>query len=824
MKKIFTALPLAVAICGAALGAQADQRYLQRVSVFPVCENIERNCDTDTETSAEIVVPSRDGKVLVYTDSQQEQIGFVDISKVRNPKGMGTIPLAGEPTSVDIWGRYAFVAVNTSSGDVIPGSEDANADLKFTRAMSGELVVFDMHSGDQLLTIPLSGQPDSVAVSPDGQYVAIAIESERDEEICVGGLANAQPVPEDDDAAAEACEDGGGGVGIPGQGPAGGLDVVKLEGDPKTWHVRIRRNNKYPDADIPLYSHSTVSMVGIADKFPADPEPEYVDINKKNIAVVTLQENNHIALVNLEKGKVFNHFSMGDVDLSRIDTKEEDIPLISLTDEQFARPREADGVTWINRAQFATADEGDMDGGSRGFSIYNRLGVLDYSYGNELDHLAVRFGHYPDDRSKNKGNEPENVDFLEFRGNAQLLAVASERSSVLFIYDVRNPSNPQFLQVLPAGVAPEGVKAIPRRNLLVAASEADSRDDKHRSVINIYKYGYKNPIYPTIESANRADGTPIPWGALSGLAAASNDVAYTIHDSFYQQSRIFELDLSAQPARIVSEIVLRDSAGLLAGLDLPAGPDDEAFDSDDLAALINADKSVNLDPEGIALASDGGFWIASEGAGSVPAYESGRPISTANLVLKTDAEGNITRVITLPGEINAQQRRFGFEGVAEHDGKLYVAMQRPWTELGDSKDVDHARIAVYDLGAATWSFLFYPLDPRESQNGGWVGLSEITALGNGEFMVVERDNQAGPDAAIKRLYTFDTTGLEDGAVVTKTLLEDLMDDLQAPGGLVLEKIEGAAVLPDGDVLIVNDNDGVDASNGETQLINLGKLL
>lgn len=37
---------------------------------------------------------------------------------------------------------------------------------------------------------------------------------------------------------------------------------------------------------------------------------------------------------------------------------------------------------------------------------------------------------------------------------------------------------------------------------------------------------------------------------------------------------------------------------------------------------------------------------------------------------------------------------------------------------------------------------------------------------------------------------------------------------------VLEKIEGLAVLPGGDALIVNDNDGVDDSNGETQLLRL----
>ncbi|WP_461516109.1 esterase-like activity of phytase family protein [Porticoccus sp.] len=808
MKKLFRPTPIAAALCALAIGAQAEAlepKYLQRVAVFPVCENLEQGCTDSTETVAEIVVASENGKVLAYTDSQSEQLGFVDIADPSNPKPAGILELSGEPTSVEVHGKYAFIGVNTSIGDIIPGTEDADAAIKFDRDMSGELWVVDMHNHKVVQKIDLSGQPDSVAISPNGQYVAIAIENERNEDVCVGGTLNGQEVDEDD------CEDQGGQLGVPGQGPAGVLDIVDLAGKPGTWQ---KRTVEFTDLEGMLY--------------PEDPEPEYVDINKDNIAVLTLQENNHIALIDLVSGDVLDHYSAGSVDLTQIDTKEEDPALISLTADKDSVLNEPDGVSWISRHIFATANEGDLDGGSRGFSVLDDMGNELFNSGNSNDHLTVRLGHYPDDRSKNKGNEPENAEYVEYSDGSKLLAVCSERASVVFIYDVADPANPELLQVLPAGVAPEGVKAISGRDLLVAASEKDSRGDGIRSVVNIYQYGYDLPTYPTIQSADRNDGTPIPWAALSGLASVADDSAYSIYDSYYQQSRIFHIDLTQTPALIDQEIVLKDTSGVLAGLPVVAladssVDDDDAsrigvFDEADLDAMINNEGTVNLDPEGIAIASDGGFWIASEGNGTVG--DPKRPINSLNLIVKANANGDITRVITLPDAINAKQLRFGFEGVAEYDGKLYVAFQRTWSGLGDSMP----RIGIYDLTAETWSFLFYPLQAVVSPNGGWVGLSEITSLGNGEFMVVERDNQAGPDAAIKRLYKFDTTDLEDGATVSKVLVRDLMEDLKAPGGQVLEKIEGAAVLPNGDVLIVNDNDGVDGSNGETQLLNLGKIL
>jgi hypothetical protein len=721
----------------------------RRLATFPVY----LNTDIASETVAEIVAATDDGMTLIYTDGASEQVGYVDISDPSRPQAAGVTRVAGEPTSLAVAGDYALVAVNTSTSYTAP---------------SGQLSVVEIASQALVADIDLGGQPDAVAVSPDGRYAAVAIENERDEDL---------------------------GDGAPPQLPAGRLVIVDLIGPPDAWDIRA------------------VSLTGLAERFPDDPEPEYVDINRDNLAVVTLQENNHVVLVDLASGEVVGDFSAGRVDLDGIDTAEDE--LIDLTGSLTGVPREPDGVVWLPDGRFATADEGDLDGGGRGFTIFNRDGSVSYAAGNSVEHAIVRVGHFPEQRASKKGNEPENVTAAIFAGH-DLLFVGSERASVVLVYRLsRHWHRPYLIQVLAAPKKPEGLMAIPSRSLLVAAGEEDARDDKIRAGLTIYRFG-DTPNYPTIVSTGYR---PIPWGALSGLTVAPrNDrVAYTVHDSFYRNSRIFELRLSTTPARLTGDIVLRDTRGLLAAVD---------------ASLINDDATVNLDLEGIAARHGGGFWLVSEGSGTVG--DSDHPVRSLNLLLRVGRRGSIEEVATLPEAVNARQVRFGFEGVAVtgrgDDEVLTVAFQRAW--LGDP--MDHARIARFTPATGTWRFFYYPLTPASSPNGGWVGVSDIVASGPEDFVVIERDNQAGPDATIKQLQRFSTAGLrplaDDGSVapafpvLNKTLLRDLLPDLQATGGMVLEKLDGLALTGDGDALLVNDNDGLDGTNGETQLLRLPGLL
>ena len=305
-----------------------QDRIFNHVGTFSVPANLPASEPISTITSAEIVDVSRNGNLLMYTDAPTGRLGFVNISNPDRIRPSGYLDLGGEPTSVAVKGAFALVAVNTSQSFANP---------------SGELVVVRVNQRSIVRRIPLVGQPDSVAISPDGRYAAIVIENERDEGLN-GGL-------------------------IP-QAPAGLLQVLDCQSSPDKWTL------------------SNVELTGLAEVAPFDPEPEFVDINEANLAVVTMQENNHLVVVNLANKQIVNHFSAGSVTLDRVDATEEKLGpqktgLIGLT-ETITRRREPDAVAWIDHDTFVTANEGDyedaagVEGGSRGFTLFNVSGAVEW--------------------------------------------------------------------------------------------------------------------------------------------------------------------------------------------------------------------------------------------------------------------------------------------------------------------------------------------------------------------------------------------------------------------------------------------------------------
>jgi hypothetical protein len=720
-------------LAGTALSAHAAE-YFDRIATFNVVDNLPADADPAKSTVAEIITATADGNLLVYTDSPGARIGLIDIADPKSPKPAGVVALGGEPTSTVVTGDYALVGVVTSKTKAEP---------------SGHLAIVDLKSKSVKATCDLAGQPDSLAKSPDGTFLAIAIENERNEEVNDGKMP---------------------------QLPGGSLVSFKIGAG----------------GSVDCATKQVIDVAGLAAIAPEDPEPELVDINAKNEVVVTLQENNHIVVADLASGKVIANFSAGSVDLANIDTEKNG--LIELTGKKDGVLREPDAVQWIDDDRFVTANEGDLDGGSRGFTIFKKDGTIDFESGPSFEYQTVRLGHYPEKRNK-KGNEPEGAEVATF-GSDHLIFVGSERASLIGVYkDEGAGKAPGFIQALAGGIGPEGLLAIPKRNLFVTASETDLREKGLiGSVVTIYeRHEADAPAYPTIISADDANGLPLPWAALSGTVADATKpgILYAVVDSVSSQARILTIDATKDPALITGAITVTK----------------------------NGEPAKLLDLEGIALAAGGGYWLASEGN---PEREKDK---TQSMLVKVDASGAVIEEIAIPDSLASQATRFGFEGVTVTgegaNETVWLAVQREWKD--DEKGL--TKLLAYKPSDRSWGAVHYPLDKPEK---GWIGLSEITAVPGG-LIVLERDNLAGREAKVKQLAFVPLDGVSPAPlggtlpVVKKTVIRDLIPDLSAPGGFVLDKIESFAVDVNGSAFIITDNDGVDDHSGETQFIGIGKL-
>ncbi len=711
----------------ASLPAHADMMF-NRIASFAVADNLPAETDANTATSSEIIAASEDGNLLAYSDSPLGAIGFVDITDPKAPKAGGIVRIDGEPTSVAIVGGKVLAGVNTSTSYTEP---------------SGNLAVIDIASKEIESSCDLGGQPDSVAISKDGKFLAVAIENERDEDLNDGEIP---------------------------QMPAGDLKIFTLA-----------------DGTPDCATMKTVALSGLSEIAGDDPEPEFVAFNDAGQIAVTMQENNHVAIVDAATGDIVSHFSAGSVSLDKIDTKKDGA--FSFTGKVDNAPREPDAVKWLDNDRLVVANEGDYRGGTRGFTVLSKSGEVLFESGASFEYEAANAGHYPDARNK-KGIEPEGLETGKF-GDDSLIFVAAERASLIGVYKDTG-AEPQFLQVLPSGVGPEGLVAIPPRNLLVTANETDLVEDGGvRSHVMIYERAEGPASYPMITAGLTDEGTPLGWGALSGLAAdpAESGKLYAVSDSFYKNSpAIFTIDAKQTPALITGKtVVTRDGA--------PA---------------------QKLDLEGIVADGEGGFWLANEGdaAKLVP-----------HALLHVNGKGEIKQEIGLPVDLLASQERFGLEGVTavgEGDDKMLVmAVQREWGD--DPKG--QVKLLAYKPKDKEWSAVRYPLEQAES---GWMGLSEITAH-DGKLYIVERDNLIGKAARVKRVYSVSLDGFKpeklggELPVVEKTLVHDLMDDLKSTGGYVVDKVEGFAIDKNGEAFVVTDNDGVDDSSGETLFLRLGNI-
>jgi Esterase-like activity of phytase len=256
-----------------------------------------------------------------------------------------------------------------------------------------------------------------------------------------------------------------------------------------------------------------------------------------------------------------------------------------------------------------------------------------------------------------------------------------------------------------------------------------------------------------------------------------------------------------------------------------------AFDvNDELATL-------RLDPEGIRVGPNGNFYVSDE---------------YGPYVFEFNRQGHLVQRISVPSKLlidhpssnansellnntSGRQSNRGMEGLAisPNGSTLFGIMQSAL--LQDHGLVPNTtnrlglnnRIIKIDLLTGETHEYVYVLDTI----GQGQGVSEIVAINNHEFLVLERDNrsnlQSPPAAPIRKsIYKIDTAGATDvsnvaslpaGSLpmtivpVSKTIFINLLDPALNLTATIAEKLEGLAWGPDLEdgrhvLYVISDND------------------
>ena len=276
-----------------------------------------------------------------------------------------------------------------------------------------------------------------------------------------------------------------------------------------------------------------------------------------------------------------------------------------------------------------------------------------------------------------------------------------------------------------------------------------------------------------------------------------------------------------------------ENGGKLNGLPNPIGQGNSGETAYDLDGKVLSTSADGIDSEGMALASDGSFWISDEYGPHIVHFDaSGVTLERINPF----GSGKGGRKIPL---VFAKRRpNRGMEGLTiTPDGKTLVGMMQFPLYNPSSAAVSGSlviRILTFDIASGNTKQYVYLMDKSTLQAN-----SEIAAITSTTFLVLERDGEFPTDAnratVIKKIYKIDLSAatdisdpsngaggklfsgktveeLKDAATltangitpVTKTLAADLMTDVSSV--YPHDKAEGLVIINSTLIAISNDDD------------------
>ncbi|NET00253.1 MAG: hypothetical protein F6K61_06655 [Sphaerospermopsis sp. SIO1G1] len=756
----------------------------------------------------------------------------------------------------------------------------------------GKVIFFDASTLTQLSEVEVGALPDMITFTPDGSKLLVANEGEPNEDYTVdpegsvsiidvsgdiSSLNSSNVITANFTAFNDQIDDlKSAGVRIFGPNATVAQDLepeyIAVSPDSQTAFVTLQENNAVAVVDIANGTISNVVPLGFKDhSLPGN----------------GLDASDRDGAINIQNWPIFGMYQPDGIDSFEVDgntyyitANEGDARLRPTDDGIFPPPNDEEGDIFNEEARIkdvtldpnafpdaATlqADEnlgrlnitttlGDTDGdedfdqlyayGARSFSIWSSAGALVFDSGDQIgqitslltpdlfnanDGSASEF----DNRSDNKGAEPESVEIGVIDGVTYGFIGLERAGGGVLVYDLSNPAAPEFVQYArtETDIAPEGLKFIsaedsPNGQPLLAVANEESETVSFYDINTspgLTTYEFEN--LPSLGTS--ATGQEFFLGGFSGLyftgVADNGNLTFVTHPDrgpngsnsaagrpfplpdFQPEIVKFELNENSGEITITDRVELfrADGTTPLTGLPnlQPGDPGTGYTDEFGIDALGNAipNDPFGADLEGIVVAPNGDYWMVDEYRPAIYHFNDDGVLIDRFIPIGTaDADNQPAGTFgteVLPEVYALRRGNRGFEAAALEGNKLYAFIQ---TAL-DNPDVDgnqtsrnsrNLRIVELDVvsGQVTGEYLYLLDDITGSGSARTDKIGDAVSLGNGKFAVIERDDRSDISSN-KLIYEIDlwsATNINNPANFTlpaNTTIEQLSEAELATAGI-----------------------------------------
>ncbi|KXB56068.1 hypothetical protein HMPREF3227_00680 [Corynebacterium sp. CMW7794] len=444
------------------------------------------------ESAAEIVAFHAASKRILAVNAHSGEIDILDASDPAAPHKVGVVSAGGDQ-------EINSVAVRPD-GLAVAAVQQAD------KTQDGEALFFNAATGKELGRVTIGALPDNVHLTADGKFALLANEGEPSNELTAEGTdyvadptgsVSVIALPSDAAAPTQADVRTAGFEAYDAKYAAGELDpAIRVFGpsdadskpstdfEPEyissvgdTAYASLQEAGAIAIIDIPSATVTDVVPAFIADhsKTPIDPSNKDDKIELRTLPVKGLSMPDSIGAFTAGDETYFATANEGDArewgdeDGSGVYTDEaeiKDLIEVGKVCEGVELPEGFDDTSFAGNLKVSTASGWNEEKscfdefyayGSRSFSIYDAAGNVVFDSGSDFEEITARLHEQgvlnfnadnedpeADDRSDNKGPEPEALTIGKV-GERTYAFIGAERVGGIFVYDVTDPRNAQYV-------------------------------------------------------------------------------------------------------------------------------------------------------------------------------------------------------------------------------------------------------------------------------------------------------------------------------------------------------------------------------------------